>query len=164
MAMFGFFAGVPVSADPSDEIPPAPPWGLTATPGEDGVHLAWNAPATNGGTDIQAYVIYRTQNGFSFEVIAHVETRFYVDHEGGVDGVYAYAVTAVSDAGESMPTLTGTASSGYPRCDPFTLTPIPDFYPDCLIPSMGGGDGRLCISRAELRYTACDLLGIGNRP
>jgi len=125
----------PVSADPLDELPPAPPWGLTVTPHEEGYYLSWNAPAANGSADVQGYVVYRSEDGNAFHAVAFVEVESYLDPVAGMDAVIMYAVSAVSEVGESPPTM--MTASDYPYCNVIEGTPGPPFvvvHDGCLLP------------------------------
>jgi fibronectin type 3 domain-containing protein/predicted small lipoprotein YifL len=84
-----------VSVIPQDFIPPAPPRGLVAIPGERDVALTWNAGTER---DILGYLVYRR------ELPAVAATRLtdtpvpgttYTDRSVRPGATYAYTVTAV---------------------------------------------------------------------
>ena len=55
--LFGFAAAVPAALGAPATVPGAPT-GLTATPGDTTVVLAWTAPSSNGGSAIIGYNVY----------------------------------------------------------------------------------------------------------
>ncbi len=85
-------------ADPAPEpepessmYPPAPPTGLTATPGVDSIDLSWNAPSD----DIAGYSIYRCEEG---ETPCQPEWIAWVANEGDVPP----APTSYTDGGAAV--------------------------------------------------------------
>ena len=83
--------------------PPAAPTGLTATPGDKFVNLAWNA--VSGAT---AYKVYQGING-STHLEATVATNSLSD-TGLINGsIYTYYVETVSPSGQSVPSGSVTA-------------------------------------------------------
>ena len=85
-------------ADPAPEpepessmYPPAPPTGLTATPGVDSIDLSWNAPSD----DIAGYSIYRCEEG---ETPCRPEWIAWVANEGDVPP----APTSYTDGGAAV--------------------------------------------------------------
>jgi len=86
-----------VSATPQSGVTvPSAPQNLVATPGDQRVALSWQAPASDGGSPITNYKIYR--NG---TLLATIGTNTsYVDYNV-VNGVtYTYKVSAVNSVGE----------------------------------------------------------------
>ncbi|MGA1793809.1 MAG: fibronectin type III domain-containing protein [Thermoplasmatota archaeon] len=86
------------------------PLGTPGTPGSlsvsaDGtiVSLTWQAPAEDGGSDIQIYRIYRLTGTISPILIGVVEsgTTSFIDDGEKDDGTYTYKVVAVNAIGES---------------------------------------------------------------
>jgi fibronectin type 3 domain-containing protein len=79
---------------------PGAPTLTSAKAVKDAIVLAWSAPASNGGTPVTGYRIYRTANG-SGELLATVGTvTTYTDTSGSVGTTYSYTVSAVNDIGE----------------------------------------------------------------
>jgi fibronectin type 3 domain-containing protein len=120
-----------VTATPSVTVPSAP-LSLAGTPGPGSVGLTWSAPASNGGSAITDYLIYRSSNGgVSYVLVSDpVSTARSFTVTGLVGGTgYRFRVRAVTAAGlgtysssilsvplassPSAPTgLTATAGSG----------------------------------------------------
>jgi LPXTG-motif cell wall-anchored protein len=86
---------------------PGAPKNLVATPGSGKVTLTWTAPASDGGSPILNYQVYRTPEGGSVEMIKSVgaSTLTYVDESGTAGTNYTYTVKAVNAIG------TGPSSS-----------------------------------------------------
>ena len=95
----GVFHGLTMGA----VIPVVPdvPTGLTATPGNAQVVLAWAAPASDGGSPITGYKLYRsTTSGGAYALIASPTALTYTD-TGLTNGqTYWYKVSAVNANGE----------------------------------------------------------------
>jgi fibronectin type 3 domain-containing protein len=88
-------SATPVSA-------PGAPTGLTATRGNAQVTLSWSAPASNGGSAITGYNIYRsTTSGTEIKVASPTGTGTTYTDTGLVNGTtYFYKVTAANAVGE----------------------------------------------------------------
>jgi fibronectin type 3 domain-containing protein len=82
---------------------PGTPTGLTATRGNGQVGLSWTAPASNGGSAITGYNIYRsTTSGAETKVASPAGTGTTYTDTGLANGTtYYYKVTAVNTVGES---------------------------------------------------------------
>jgi titin len=81
--------------------PPGPPTGLAATAGNGSIHLAWTAPASNGGAAITGYNIYRgTASGTEVRVTSGVSGLTFTDGSLVNGTPYFYKVSAVNSAGE----------------------------------------------------------------
>jgi fibronectin type 3 domain-containing protein len=106
---------------------PGAPTGLTATAGNGQVALAWTAPASNGGSAITGYRIYRgTSSGAETLLITTAAVTTYTD-TAVVNGTsYFYQVTAVNDLGESV---RSTEASARPAAAPGAPT-NPSAKPD----------------------------------
>jgi len=79
-------------------VAPAPPTGLTATPGDSQVSLQWNA---NSETDLAGYEVYRsTSQGGAYTRLnsALVTVNSYIDTTAENGTTYYYVVTAVDQA------------------------------------------------------------------
>ena len=116
---------------------PSAPQGLTAAGGNGSVQLSWSAPATDGGSAITGYDVYRgTSAGgeSATPVAANVTGRSFTD-TGLVNGTaYFYTVTAVNAVGIS-------AHSGEASATPQATVPSP---PSGLVAS--GGNGSVALS------------------
>ena len=84
---------------------PGPPTGLNAVPGDEQVQLSWSAPADDGGSAIDHYVVY--QDGTD---IAHIAgtTKIITALTNGVS--YDFAVAAHNSAGIGSPSATVSAT------------------------------------------------------
>jgi hypothetical protein len=83
------------SATPVD-LPPAPPTGLVATPGDSQVSLDWN---NNTEQDIDGYNVYRSETPGSYGApLLFVTDSAYVDNDVVNGTTYYYVVTAVDQA------------------------------------------------------------------
>ncbi|MHC1680336.1 MAG: fibronectin type III domain-containing protein [Methanomassiliicoccales archaeon] len=92
---------------------PDAPTDLLATPGNAQVDLTWNAPADDGGADIDHYLVYR--NGID---VGHPTALSFVDSSLTNGATYTYTVAAHNVAGY------GPASSPI-DATPFTVPGVP---------------------------------------
>ena len=112
------------SATPNQTPPPTPPsapTNLVATGGNAQVTLTWQAPASNGGSPITNYRIYRgtSSNGETLKAtIGNVLTYTDTSVTNGV--TYYYQVSAVNGAGEGPRSNEASATPSPPP-------PPPDF-------------------------------------
>jgi fibronectin type 3 domain-containing protein len=94
-----------VSAIAQRALPPGPPTAFTATTaaGKTGITLAWNVPASTGGSPITGYRIYRgTASGSeTFLVSVAATTTSFTDASVAHKVRYYYRVTATNAVGES---------------------------------------------------------------
>jgi len=82
---------------------PSSPQNLQATAGNAQVSLSWQAPSSNGGTSITGYKIYRSTLGGETVPITVGNVTSSTDLELTNGLTYYYKVTALSSAGESLP-------------------------------------------------------------
>jgi len=98
---------------------PSVPRDLAATAGSGVVTLRWSAPATDGGSPIKNYTIYRGVSRDSLEVLARASALSLFD--GGLtNGVtYYYEVAAVNSVGEGprSPLVPATPKAAGPGTD-----------------------------------------------
>ena len=85
---------------------PAAPHGLTASKpkGWNAIALAWSPPASDGGSPIAAYFVYRRgpgQTTYSYLASTSAATRTYSDATVARRTTYAYYATAWNAYGES---------------------------------------------------------------
>ena len=91
------------SATPQAGAPTAP-LGLTASAGNGSVSLSWSVPASNGGSPVTGYNVYRstTPGGEGSTALATgVTTTSYTDNAVTNGTTYYYKVAAVNSAGTS---------------------------------------------------------------
>ncbi len=80
---------------------PSAPQGLTASPGDGQVVLAWSAPSSNGGSAITGYKIYRGTTAGGETLLTTVGSVLTFTDTGLTNGVtYYYKVSAVNGVGE----------------------------------------------------------------
>ena len=105
---------------------------LEMTQEPEGILLDWDSPMLDGGSPIQFYRVYRFVND-TREQIAQVasDATAYFDGDVHPESLYTYYVTAVNMNGESL--MSNTASSEYPHCPVWRLTP-PYLHPECIWP------------------------------
>ena len=105
-------------SDPSDVVAtmlyelPTPPRSLTIAWGDGRLSLEWQPPATDGGTPVMSYSIYRRGAdgaGYSHLVTLPPGIHDHIDDttDNGVE--YAYRMTAINMIGESVPSPEVTA-------------------------------------------------------
>ncbi len=94
-------------------VVPGQPTGLSAAASKNGVALKWAAPASNGGTSITGYRVYRGTVKGSPTLLVGVASSptSYLDTGARKGTRYVYAVAAVNSAGEGpqSPQVTVTA-------------------------------------------------------
>ena len=92
---------------------PGPPQGLSATPGDATVSLAWSAPSSNGGSPVTNYRIYRGTSSNGETLLATIGNLLTYSDTAVTNGVtYYYQVTAVNSVGEG------------PRSNEASATPV----------------------------------------
>src|SRR5205809_1658480 len=107
------------SAAPPPPSPPSAPQNLAATGGNAQVTLTWQAPASNGGSPITNYKIYRGTTSGGETLVATIGNQLSYSDGGLTNGVtYCYQVSAVNNVGEgprsNEASATPTAPAGPP--------------------------------------------------
>ena len=115
---------------------PAAPALTAATPGTGRVDLAWTAPASDGGSAISNYRIYRGVSGGQRSLLATVsaQTLAYADTSAVPGATYDYEVGALNASGEG------------PRSNVRTATPLSVSLPGAPELSAVAGDGRVDLT------------------
>ena len=87
---------------------PGSPQNLTPVGGDNTVALSWDAPASDGGSAVTGYLIYRT--GGSGNVTLYISGTSYTDTSVVNGTQYSYAVSAVNAVGEGNPCAAESAT------------------------------------------------------
>jgi hypothetical protein len=130
-------AALPDTNRHSDETPPPPVAGLTATPTRAGISLAWSP---SSAPDLAGYLVYRSYSQQEYEALTQelVYETTYLDGNVLPGVSYSYSVTAVDYTGNESP-LAQAVSVTAPSVQPVAtrlLAPFPD----------------PCLSEVVLRY------------
>ena len=109
--------------------PPTAPTSVTAISPPGTNHLAWNPPASNGGSPVTGYCVYRgTAPGGAKTKVACVTTTSFDDLLGLTFGTtYYYVVTARNQVGEGAGSneVSVTTTLGKPGPPTLTASPAP---------------------------------------
>ncbi len=89
--------------------PPAPT-GLKAVAGLVRVSLNWTAPASNGGSAITGYNIYREIGAGPWIYLTTVTATSYLDTSLTSGQAYSYKISAVNSLGEGLKTAGMTST------------------------------------------------------
>src|SRR5262249_57810605 len=91
--------------------PPGTPTLNSAPPGTNSVSLAWAAPASNGGSAISNYKVYRsTSSGTEVLLTTLANVTSFTDTGLTAGTTYFYKVSAVNTVGESPPSAERSAT------------------------------------------------------
>jgi hypothetical protein len=105
--------------------PPGAPTGLSATPGDAQVALSWSAPASDGGSPVTGYKIYRSTSSGSETLLASPSgTGMSYPDTSAVNGTtYYYKVSALNAVGEGglSNEASGTPTDLVPPVEPLTI-------------------------------------------
>ena len=100
----GAFSNI-ASGTPTAPTVPGAPQNFTATPGDKQVTLAWDAPASNGGSPITNYLVYRGTKSTSLSLIATLgDVRSYVNTGLTAGTTYYFKVAAKNAIGTGAST------------------------------------------------------------
>jgi hypothetical protein len=91
---------------------PGAPTGLTAAWSGSSVHLSWSAPASDGGSAIVSYRIYRGTSSGSEQFVTGVGQVTAYDDPGLTNGSYFYKVSAVNGSGEGPQSAEASLAPG----------------------------------------------------
>src|SRR5436309_1925064 len=107
------------SAAPPPPSPPSAPQNLAATGGNAQVTLTWQAPASNGGSPITNYKIYRGTTSGGETLVATIGNQLSYSDGGLTNGVtYYYQVSAVNNVGEGPRSNEASATPTAPATPP----------------------------------------------
>ncbi|MCA1713172.1 MAG: fibronectin type III domain-containing protein [Actinobacteria bacterium] len=102
------------TGSPAAATAPSAPQGLTAkSAGKGGISLAWSAPASDGGSAVTSYTVYRRTSSTTAQAVAQVpaSTLSYKDSNVTSGTAYTYYVTAANSVGVSPPSNEATATA-----------------------------------------------------
>lgn len=123
---------VPGAAALTDSSPPAPPTALVAERVDaETVRVAWVPPADEGGSEIEAYHVYRAEDPTGeFTLVGSTENTTFEDPDARVEmGPFWYTVTAENDHGQSAQ-MTPTRETEEMSCIRISLDHFPPFHID----------------------------------
>src|SRR5438093_6269232 len=107
------------TAPPPPPSPPSAPQNLAATGGNAQVTLTWQAPASNGGSPITNYKIYRGTTSGGETLVATIGNQLSYSDGGLTNGVtYYYQVSAVNNVGEGPKSNEASANPTAPATQP----------------------------------------------
>src|SRR5207249_4179092 len=107
------------SAAPPPPSPPSAPQNLVATVGNAQVGLTWQAPASNGGSPITNYKVYRGTTSGGETLVATIGNQLSYSDGGLTNGVtYYYQVSAVNNVGEGPKSNEASATPTAPATPP----------------------------------------------
>jgi fibronectin type 3 domain-containing protein/predicted phosphodiesterase len=149
---------------------PGAPTGLTATGSNVTVALSWTAPASNGGSPITSYKVYRgtSTNGESTTAIATVPSGTGYSDTAVTNGIrYFYKVTAVNTVGESALSTEASATPATTPGAPTGLTATAGSGQVSLSWSAPTSNGGSAITgyklyRSTTSGTEAPLIALGN--
>src|SRR2546429_20374 len=128
------------SAPPPPPTPPSAPPNLAATGGNAQVTLTWQAPASDGGSPITNYKIYRGLAPGSETLLTTVgNVLTYTDSGVTNGGTYYYQVSAVNSPGEGAKSNEASATPNAPP-----LPPTPPSAPQNLAAT--GGSAQVTLT------------------
>lgn len=103
----------------SSSTPPSPPVNLQAIPSSGKITLSWNAPASDGGSPLTGYKIYRGTSSGGEHLLSTIGLQTsYIDSAVLGGYLYYYQVTAISIIGESQFSNEASATVGTPPTPP----------------------------------------------
>jgi hypothetical protein len=103
---------------------PSPPQSLQASGGNAQVSLSWSAPASNGGSALTGYTVYRgTAPNPTGALVTGIAGTSYVDFTAANGTTYYYRVTASNAVGESSYSneVSATPTDLVPPVEPLTI-------------------------------------------
>ncbi len=114
--LFGTAPTTTATTPPPAASAPSAPQALTATRGGktgSGIALAWTAPATDGGSALTSYTIYRRTASTPAQAVGQVggTVTSYKDLNVGGGTTYTYYVTAANNVGVSPPSNEASATA-----------------------------------------------------
>src|SRR5256712_6854452 len=106
-------------ASSDSPTPPSAPQNLQATGGNARVTLSWQAPASNGGSAITSYKVYKsTSSGTEVYLTTRGNVTSYTDLAVTNGNTYFYQVSALNSVGESPRSNEASATLSAPPSAP----------------------------------------------
>jgi outer membrane protein assembly factor BamB len=92
---------------------PSPPLNLTAVTQGSSIYIEWEPPASNGGTGITGYILYRGASPDSIVLYVTLpgNVTYYEDTNFAPSQVYYYKLTATNNVGQSNPSNLAIATA-----------------------------------------------------
>jgi fibronectin type 3 domain-containing protein/type II secretory pathway pseudopilin PulG len=112
-------AGQSVPSNQASATPatvPTPPQNALATAGAGQIGLTWNPPASNGGSVVTGYRVYRSTNStgpFTTQIAALGNVTSYTDTGLAAGATYYYEITAVNAMGEGADSTPPTSATTF---------------------------------------------------
>ena len=136
----GLFLGGPAGTPPPPGVP-GTPTALTAGPGNGQVTLAWSAPASDGGSPITGYAIYRSTSSGAETLLTTVGVvTGYTDPSLTNGTTYYYQVAARNAIGEGSRSAEASAKPVAPPPPPPTVPGTPTAL------TAGPGNGQVTLA------------------
>jgi fibronectin type 3 domain-containing protein len=143
------------TTDPTPTVPSAPAF-RSVTGGASGIALLWNAPASDGGSQLTGFRLYRGVGKNTPTLLADLgRVDSYTDSAVTPGTTYAYQVSAVNAVGEGplSDISFATAVGGAPGSlfQPYQATPVGS-WPDAVAIGDVNGDGRNDVAMTTSYY------------
>ncbi len=125
---------------------PGPPTLTSAKAGSGGIGLIWTAPASDGGSALTGFRVYRATGNGSATLLADLgRVDSYTDAAITAGTTYRYQVSAVNAVGEgplsNVLSATATGSNPGSLFDPYEAIPVGS-WPEAVAIGDVSGDGR----------------------
>lgn len=145
-AVVGLLLAFGAGSAAADATAPGAPTLQTATATGNGVSLTWSAPASDGGSPLTGFRVYRATGNGAATLLASLKlVDSYTDATTVAGTTYSYEVTAVNAIGEGPVSNTLSAQATGPNTaslfQPYQAYPVGS-WPDSVAIGDVTGDGR----------------------